>query len=174
MRQLTLKKPVGGFTYLTLMLVIAVMATVLGATAEVWHTAVRREKERELLFVGNEFRKAIKSYFRDHARYPASLEDLLKDPLSPIPRRYLRKIYRDPMTGDSKWGLVQNADGGIMGVHSLSDAPPIKIARFGTDDSGFDGAVKYSAWMFVYTTPRYSRILNANQNAGSGNGTTGR
>jgi type II secretory pathway pseudopilin PulG len=140
----------GGFTYLTLLLMIVVMGIVLGAAAEVWHTAVQREKERELLFVGNQFRTAIGLYYLSHAKFPHNLEDLLKDPQYASTKRYLRKIYRDPMTGASVWGVIRRADGGIVGVHSLSENQPIKIAGFGVAGNSFDGAVKYSDWVFAY------------------------
>jgi type II secretory pathway pseudopilin PulG len=134
------------------------MGVVLGATAEVWHTTVRRDKERELLFVGSQFRTAIELYYLNHARYPHSLEDLLKDPLYPSTRRYLRKIYRDPMTGRNEWGVVRGADGGILGVHSLSEMQPIKISGFGRAGSGFDGAEKYSEWVFVYRPRQLAKV----------------
>lgn len=139
-----------GFTYLTLLLMIVVMGIVLGAAAEVWHTAVQREKERELLFVGNQFRTAIALYYKNHAKFPHNLEDLLKDPQYAFTKRYLRKVYRDPMTGSSEWGVVRIGDGGIVGVHSLSENHPVKIAGFGVAGNGFDGAVKYSDWVFAY------------------------
>lgn len=158
MRHLNTKQGNGGFTYLAVLLVIVVMGAVLGATAEVWHTTVQREKERELLFVGNQFRHAIELYYLSHAGYPHNLEDMLKDPLSPATRRYLRKIYRDPMTGGDEWGLIRRPDGGIMGVHSLSDMHPIKIAGFGAAGSSFEGALKYSEWVFMYLPRRNSRL----------------
>jgi type II secretory pathway pseudopilin PulG len=140
----------GGFTYLALMLAIVVMGVLLGAATEVWHTGMQREKERELLFVGNQFRMAIAQYYLQHAKLPHNLEDLLKDSQYAYTQRYLRKIYRDPMTGTNEWGLVRRADGGIAGVHSLSDKQPIKIAGFGVTGNSFDGAVKYSDWVFAY------------------------
>jgi len=150
MHCLNSNKRESGFTYLALLLMIAVMGAVLGASAEVWHTAVQREKERELLFVGDQFRSALRSYFLDHAAFPRNLEDLLKDPQQAATRRYLRRMFRDPMTGKNEWGLERRLDGGIIGVHSLSDAQPIKVAGFAGDDSSFDGADKYSDWVFLY------------------------
>lgn len=148
----------GGFTYLTLLLMIVVMGIVLGAAAEVWHTAVQREKERELLFVGNQFRTAIRLYYSNHSAFPHNLEDLLKDPQYAFTKRYLRKIYRDPITGSNEWGLVRRADGGIVGVHSLSEMQPVKMAGFGVASNNFDGAVKYSDWVFVYGTRRIAGV----------------
>jgi len=52
----------GGFTYLGLLAIIAVMGVVMVGTGEVWHIAQKREKERELLFVGDQFRRAIRAH----------------------------------------------------------------------------------------------------------------
>ena len=150
MRQTDKRRGNGGFTYLALMLVIAVMGVLLGAATEVWHTAMQREKERELLFVGNQFRIAIGMYYLNHGKFPHNLEDMLKDPQYAYTQRYLRKIYRDPMTGTKEWVLIRGADGGILGVHSLSEIHPVKIAGFGVSGNSFDGAVKYSEWVFAY------------------------
>ena len=178
MLHLATRRHCGGFTYLALLLAIVIMGLVLGAAAEVWHTAVQREKERELLFVGNQFRNAIKLYYLDHARsYPPSLEDLLKDPHQPATRRYLRKIYHDPIVGGTEWGLVRREGGGIVGVHSLSEAQPIKITGFDRTDSSFDSALKYSEWVFAFQPRKLPTVQRANTTSNSvsstGKGTVG-
>jgi type II secretory pathway pseudopilin PulG len=144
----------GGFTYVGLMIVIAIMGVVMAATGEVWLTAQQREKERELLFVGDQFRQAIDGYY-EHTpgqalRYPMKLEDLLKDPRHPSTQRYLRRIYRDPVTGGEEWGLVKGPEGEILGVHSLSDAPPLKQGNFNLAERGFEGKTKYADWVFMH------------------------
>ena len=146
-----------GFTYLGLLFGVAAMGTVLAATAEVWHTAQQREKERELLFVGDQFRQAIAQYYVNSPgtanRYPRRLEELLKDPRQLVPQRYLRKIFVDPITGNRKWGLVNNAEGAIIGVYSLSENAPLKTGNFSLSDKDFPSASRYSDWKFVYATP---------------------
>ena len=144
----------GGFTYLGLIFAIAVMGGVLAAAGEVWHTAQTRERERELLFVGNQFRQAIGSYYESSPgavkRYPQALEDLLRDPRHPGVKRHLRKLYADPISGKPEWGVVKGADGGIMGVHSLSEEQPLKTANFRDADRAFEGKTRYADWLFVY------------------------
>jgi type II secretory pathway pseudopilin PulG len=92
-----------GFGYIGLLILVAMMSVALAGAGEVWHTAQQREKEQELLFAGGQFRRAIAQYYANtpgKARhYPLQLEELLKDPRYPGVRRYLRKIYLDPMTG---------------------------------------------------------------------------
>lgn len=142
-----------GFTYIGVLVMVAMLGIVLAAAGEVWHTASKREKEQELLFIGNQFRRAIQQYSA-HApglasRYPSSLEDLLKDPRYPGTRRYLRKIYPDPMTGKAEWGLIKGPSGEILGVYSLSEDEPVKKTRFSEVDKDFEGKGKYVDWVFM-------------------------
>lgn len=150
----------GGFTYLGLLAVVAIMGVLLVTAGEVWHMAQRREKEQELLFIGNQFRQAIDGYY-EHTpgqgqRYPARLEDLLKDPRHPSTQRYLRRVYRDPVSGSEKWGLVKGPDGEIYGVHSLSEEEPIKKGNFSLADRNFEGRTKYADWVFMHTPGQQS------------------
>jgi type II secretory pathway pseudopilin PulG len=154
-----------GFTFLGLLIIVAIMGVGLLAVGEVWHSARQREKEQELLFVGNQFRRAISSYYR-HAPaankqqpYPTTLEDLLKDPRYPSTQRYLRKIYPDPISGSADWGVVTK-NGGIYGVYSLSEEAPIKQGNFRPSENAFEGKTKYSDWLFIYEPVRnYSKSV---------------
>ena len=129
----------------------AIMAGGLALTGEVWHTATMREKEAELLFVGNQYRRAIERYYLTgpQRQYPRSLEDLLKDPRLPGTVRHLRTLYPDPISG-KEFVLVMAPEGGILGVHSASDDQPFKTSAFKTRDNAFEGAQKYSDWKFVF------------------------
>src|SRR5262245_10075148 len=144
----------GGFTYAAILIAVALVGVSLAMTGEVWRTTVQREKELELLFVGDEIRRAITQYYESTPgtakRFPASLEDLLKDERYPTTRRYLRKIYRDPMTGTREWGLMKGPGGTVMGVYSLSKQAPIKRANFPPDYAAFMGAADYRDWQFAY------------------------
>src|SRR5438105_11108473 len=141
-----------GFTYLTVLFIVAVITAGLALVGEVWETAAKREKEAQLLFVGNEYRKAITRYYLAGKNlYPRALEDLLKDPRQPGTVRYLRRLYADPITGSAEWGIDKAPDGGIAGVHSLSEDKPLKSANFKLRDAGFESAQTYVDWKFIYT-----------------------
>jgi len=141
-----------GFTYLTVLFIVAVITAGLALVGEVWETAAKREKETELLFIGNQYRQAITRYYlAGKNQYPRSLEDLLKDPRQPGTVRYLRRAYQDPFTGKAEWGTVKAPDGGVQGVYSLSEEKPLKIANFKVRDAGFESAQKYADWKFVYS-----------------------
>lgn len=139
-----------GYTYLTLIFAVAFMGAGLAAASSLWHTAQMREKERELLYVGDQYRKAIQLYYAQGNQYPKELVQLLRDQRVQGVRRYLRKLYRDPITGKGEWGFVKAPDGGIVGVYSLSEEMPFKQADFPKDYAEFTGKTKYSDWKFAY------------------------
>jgi type II secretory pathway pseudopilin PulG len=150
----SLRRATRGYTYAAVLLAVAAIGVGLAAAGEVWRHVAQREKEQELLFIGNQFRRAIASYYErtpgPAKRYPAKLEDLLQDPRFPGTQRHLRKIYADPISGKPAWGLIAAPDGGIMGIHSLSEARTIKSASFLPRDRSFEGTSRYSEWRFFY------------------------
>jgi type II secretory pathway pseudopilin PulG len=141
-----------GFTYVGLLIAIAIIGAGLAAVGQVWHTTLKHEREKELLFTGNQFRLAINRYFKANNRYPARLEDLLLDDRSQAIRRHLRKIYIDPMTGLAEWGVVKS-DNFVVGVYSLSEDEPLKKAVFAARDADFENKTKYSEWIFMAKLP---------------------
>jgi type II secretory pathway pseudopilin PulG len=142
-----------GFTYLGVLFLVAVMGVLLSLAGRVWQTEAVRERETQLLFVGNQYREAIRRYSEatpaGAPRYPRALSDLLLDARRPEVERYLRKLYSDPVTGSGEWGLVKASDGGIAGVYSLSEDKPFKEANFPASDAAFEGSERYSQWRFT-------------------------
>jgi type II secretory pathway pseudopilin PulG len=140
-----------GFTYVGVLIAIALAGLALAGTGRVWSTVAQREREAELLFVGDQYRRAIASYFDASPgakEYPRSLAELLEDRRQPITRRHLRRLYADPMAPEAPWGLVRIGDR-IQGVYSSSTAVPIKRAGFGPNDAAFASAASYRDWRFV-------------------------
>ncbi len=143
-----------GFTYLTVLFMVAILAGGLALVGEVWHTSAMRDKEAELLFVGHQYRKAIERYYLSgpQRQYPRELAALLKDPRRPGNERYLRKLYPDPVSGQP-FALLKAPDGGILGVHSPSEEKPLKTGGFKVRDAALEGKAKYSEWQFVHAIP---------------------
>lgn len=145
-----------GFSYLGLLVMVAIISLTATMTLQTGAVLQRRKAEDELLFVGLQFKSAIRSYFDSTpaglvATAPRNLDDLLRDPRFPQPKRHLRKLYLDPLTGTTDWGLIHTADGkGILGVYSKSKGTPIRVANFPDEVFYFEGKKKYSDWVFVY------------------------
>lgn len=156
-----------GFIYIWALFYVAIFGIVLAGTGLVWQTKVQREKEQELLFVGEQFRKAIMSYYRgsegSQQKYPQSLQDLLLDTRSFAPKRHLRKIFLDPITKTYEWGLIKEPvsekatesftfmnNPGIIGVYSKSKKVPVKTNNFPESFSDFSKADSYRDWKFIF------------------------
>ena len=148
-----------GFTYIALLIAIALLGAGLGLAGSIWSTDAKRERELDLLFAGDQIRRAITAY-HDEApagqpnRFPAKLDDLVQDRRWPTTKRHLRKIFIDPMTGSREWVLVRAPDTTIIGVNSSSEAPPLKLAGFPDEYANFAGAKSYRDWQFVYVQPQ--------------------
>ena len=77
-----------------LLVAIGVMSILMSAAMPAWRTLVKREKEAELLFRGQQYMRAIDLYQRQFpGAYPTDLEALVE-------QRFLRRAYLDPMTGE--------------------------------------------------------------------------
>lgn len=162
-----------GFTYLTVLFIVAILLGGLAMVGEMWETAAKRDKETELLFIGNQYRRAIARFYEGTPggvkRYPRTLEELLKDPRQPGTQRFLRRLYPDPF-GAAEWGIVKAPDGGVAGVYSLSEEKPLKIANFKLRDAGFDGAQRYMDWKFVYSPAAAAQTTPQNTTAAPAGG----
>ncbi len=142
-----------GFTYVWLLLCVAALGLGLVQVVESASLASGREKERELLYIGQQFRQAIDSYQQASPdpklrELPPSLQALLEDRRGGQLRRHLRKIYVDPMTGKAEWGLVR-VGAAVAGVHSLSNQHPIKQENFEPADRALTGKQRYAEWVFA-------------------------
>ncbi len=145
-------KSQSGFLLIFLLGAIVLIGIAVSVAAEKWSMVARRAKETELLYRGMEIRTAIVRYSSGMpgvTQYPEKLEDLLKDPRSVKTIRYLRRVTKDPITGED-WGLIYAANGRIMGVRSKSTEEPIKKDGFPIDFSDFKDAKKYCKWVFKY------------------------
>lgn len=94
-----------GFTFVELMVVMAIVALMITIALPRYYSGMERAKEavlKEDLFI---MRDAIDDYYVDKGQYPRSLEVLVDE-------RYLRAIPPDPITDSNKtWiliGLPQN------------------------------------------------------------------
>jgi type II secretory pathway pseudopilin PulG len=144
-----------GFTYIGLLIAVAIMGLLLTVVGRVWKTTAQRERESQLLWVGQQYRLAIASYYASGRGFPSALADLVQDERFPVPKHHLRRLYPDPMTGKADWTPVLTPDGqAIMGIASSSNGVPIKRKGFDVNDEIFADADCYCVWQFIYTPRR--------------------
>ncbi|MFQ5801929.1 MAG: type II secretion system protein [Candidatus Methylomirabilales bacterium] len=117
-RRRTLDAP--GFTFVEIMIVLAVLGILLTIAVPSYMHSVTKAKEatlKETLYV---LREAIDQFYADNEQYPPSLDVLVEN-------RYLRRIPKDPVTGSTDtWFFVPATDDtgaemGVFDVHSGSD-----------------------------------------------------
>lgn len=150
------KRRSGGFTYLSLIILVAIIGLVSASTLKLGAMLQRSRAEQQLLDIGAAFSDALQSYAdatpAGFPPQPPSLKDLLKDPRFPGVRRHLRKLFVDPMTGNAEWGVTYLGDKlGVLAVYSLSDAKPVKIGNFPVRFQSLAGKQKISEWRFAAT-----------------------
>ncbi|WP_413665076.1 hypothetical protein ACG1BZ_07595 [Microbulbifer sp. CNSA002] len=139
-----------GFALPAVLALTVAVGVVSAIAAENVTGSIRRLQEQELLFVGQQYRRAIKSYYlaAQNRQYPRKLEDLLQD--SRFHRvRHIRKLYQDPITGDSM-EVIRGPGGSIVGVRSRSQARPFRQANFRWEDRAFAGVGSHAEWEFRY------------------------
>lgn len=176
-----------GYILLAVMLLMTLMLIALSLEVPRISQQIRRSKEEELVHRGEQYKMAIKRFMRKNGRYPASLEQL--DNTNQI--RYLRKHYKDPMTGKDEWrilhvGEVQlnagngqlQAAGGGSGNNIFTSPGSIGTNNgFGstgnTGTTGATGATGTSGSTGPGSNPGPSVGLSTNSGPGSGSFGTG-
>jgi hypothetical protein len=108
-----------GFAMLVVFLLAAVIG--IGLYLEMPRVVMESQRDREELLIdrGTQYQRAIQVFYRKFARYPTDLDAL--DNTNNI--RFLRRRYKDPMTGDDEWRIIHAAGPGIF-TDSLVNAPP--------------------------------------------------
>lgn len=140
----------GGYTYLLVLFLVAGLGLLAAQIGVVWQQAMQRERETELLAIGVEMAQALARYKRTGPQqaYPVKLVDLLEDKRFPNPVRHLRRIYRDPFTGQGRWGQVVQG-GQIVAIYSLAPGEPIRTHGLPPELGDVGGAARsYADWVF--------------------------
>lgn len=151
-----------GFSYVAVLFLVLVMALSLSMASQPIATGIQREREAELLFVGQQYRQAIASYYRSApdgiAVLPMTLQELVLDKRFVSPKRHIRKLYADPMTNSAQWGELRNAQGQLTGIYSL--APGVPMNRLAAASLALESATaaSYADWKFEYTPGQNAQL----------------
>jgi general secretion pathway protein G len=108
-----------GFTFIELLIVLAIMALLASLVVSVSMGKIRQSKESALKEDLHQLRKALDDFYADKGKYPIKLQDL-------VDKHYLRSIPVDPLTdSDDTWQTVISQDPaqkeGIVDIHSGSE-----------------------------------------------------
>src|SRR5258708_8546552 len=84
-----------GYILITLLLFVAVLAIAAAAIVPTITFQIKRDREEEMVHRGVQYTRAVRRYFKKFGRYPTRIEDLV----TTNNVHYLRKAYKDPITG---------------------------------------------------------------------------
>ena len=100
-----------GFSLAALIFFATAVSILLSAAVPAYQMQARREREEELVFRGQEYQRAIQKYQRKFGIYPPSIEALVQT----NGLRFVRRLYRDPITGKDFRLISINPDGSVSG-----------------------------------------------------------
>ena len=126
---------VRGFTFVELMVVMAIIVVLITMAIPVYQKSIIRAKESVLKNNLFTIRTVIDNYTYDKQKAPQSLQDLVTE-------GYLREIPVDPMTASNQgWKVIMEDT--TQAVNQ--DSPGIFDVRSGSDKLGLDGT-SYADW----------------------------
>jgi type II secretory pathway pseudopilin PulG len=158
-----------GVSLVSVLAGLTIMAILMSAATPFWRYVMKDAREEELLFRGEQIARAIERYQKKNGgTSPPNLEILVQ-------KKFLRKMYREPLAKDGKWRLVRAGEPvlppGVPGVPTrrtppstlvgqaptatvggtISGAGIIGVASLSKDDSlrVFNGRTKYNEWLFI-------------------------
>ncbi len=109
-----------GYILLMLMLFVTLLVIAAGAVAPSIAFRVRRDREEEMIHRGTQYSRAIRRYVKKTGRYPTRLEDL--ENTNNI--RFLRKRYKDPITGKD-FKLLHVGEVQLTSAPNIAGATPV-------------------------------------------------
>jgi type II secretory pathway pseudopilin PulG len=167
-----------GFTFLMAIFMVMIIGIMLGLTGQSWKTIMKREREKELLFRGSQIKEAIENWNNPNFTVDGvkrqgpphqlmELKDLLQDPYTLKPLRYLPqnyaaeldgknpkcapdcakiKIMEDPMTG-KEWTILRDnvLNAGLTTISTGTQGGPIIGVASISDEEPFKTDFKDTA-----------------------------
>jgi type II secretory pathway pseudopilin PulG len=91
--------PEQGYTLAGALVLIAILSIFMAISVPIWDRIKQRENEEELIFRGNEYVEAIARYHQKYNSYPPDVKTLYE-------MKFLRHMYKDPMTKSGEWKLL--------------------------------------------------------------------
>ncbi len=94
-----------GYILVATIVMTVILSISMAYLTEKWESVVKREKENELLFRGQQYASAIRRFYLSHKRYPFKLEELVTT--NP---RCIRRLYKNPFDKEGEWKLIYLSD----------------------------------------------------------------
>jgi type II secretory pathway pseudopilin PulG len=123
-----------GFSLAALMFIATAVSIVASAAYPAYKMQAKRQTEEELIFRGEEYARAIQKFYRKFGVYPPSIDALVQT----NGLRFLRRVYKDPITGKDFRLISISPDGTLIGS-SLPTQRVNNTPLFGAPAQTFSG-----------------------------------
>jgi type II secretory pathway pseudopilin PulG len=143
--------PEGGYLLLTVLVMVFLVLLALSVAAPRVAKEIQRDKELEAIQRGLQYKRAIKLYYKKFGAYPSDIKQL--ENTNQI--RFLRRRYKDPLTGQDDWRLIHMGEAKVpplgffgqplqAGLSSVSTGPGLgtgaSAGLYAQDTSGANGS----------------------------------
>ena len=106
-----------GFVLLSLLFFVAAIAIQVAISLPQAAMQAQRVRDERLIYRGKQYKRAVQLYFRKYQKYPEKIDDLEET----NGQRFLRRRYKDPLTGEDEWRLVHMGADGRMADSLIYD-----------------------------------------------------
>ena len=111
-------KSQSGFTLAGVIVIMTIMMIVVAYTVpRMWSTVMKREREKQTIYVMQQYAKAIVEFQLKNQTYPTSPQQL-KDARQPRMIRGVKGEYVDPLTGEVDWLVIPQAAAASLPPHT--------------------------------------------------------
>jgi len=100
-----------GFSLAALIFIATAVSILISAAYPAYQMQAKRQTEEELIFRGEEYARAIQKFYRKFGVYPPSTDALVET----NGLRFLRRVYKDPITGKDFRVISISPDGTLIG-----------------------------------------------------------
>lgn len=145
-----------------------------------WSAVLQRDRERQTIFIMEQYAKAIDAFEKKHLSLPVNISQL-KDARQPRWIRGKKAEWVDPLTGEVDWLIIPQSAAGATGrtipgqQQTQTAAPPgipmkeyaggpfigVRPSKNGNSLIEFNGAQRYEQWsytVFDYRNERNNRL----------------
>ncbi len=143
-----------GYSLIIAIIALNLFTIMLLIAKPLWDTVLQRDLEKELIFRGKSYVRAIQNYIKkNHNKYPENLIVLYE-------KKFIRRPYKDPMSEEGKWNIVMRYKYG--NTKTLLIVPEFLYQKYkqkanivgiasSSPDAGFmvyRGKKRYDEWAF--------------------------
>ena len=119
------KSTESGFTLAGVIVIMTIMMIVVAYTVpRMWSTVMKRERERQTIYVMQQYAKAIAEFQDKNKAYPTSPQQL-KDARQPRMIRGVKGELADPLTGEVDWLVIPQAAAAALPPHTTGKNGPV-------------------------------------------------